>query len=67
MTGSVNKRVTFICPMHKARGLANVYYWNKLYRKLNIDKTFINHLPDEESLKFIPEEELKLLRTLERG
>ena len=67
MTGSVNKRVTFICPMHKARGLANVYYWNKLYRKLNIDKTFVNYLSDEESLKFIPEEELKLLQTLERG
>ena len=24
--------------MHKARVLANVYYWNKLYKKLNINK-----------------------------
>lgn len=26
--GTANKRATFICPMHKARALANVYYWN---------------------------------------
>lgn len=24
--GTINKRATFICPMHKARALANVYY-----------------------------------------
>ena len=24
--------------MHKARSLANVYYWNKYYKKNNIDK-----------------------------
>ena len=66
MTGSANKRVTYICVMHKARALANVYFWNKLYKKLGIDKVFINHLPDEQSLKIIPQEELDLLKSLEK-
>ena len=66
-TGSVNKRVTYICPMHKSRALANVYYWNKLYNTLNINKTFKNYLPDKESLKIISEKELKFLKQLERG
>lgn len=42
--GTANKRTTYICPMHKATALANVYYWNKLYQKLNINKEFINYL-----------------------
>ena len=29
-----NKRATFICEMHKARVLANYYYWNKLNKKV---------------------------------
>ncbi|MFR7743876.1 MAG: hypothetical protein ACLU3I_11740 [Acutalibacteraceae bacterium] len=32
-TGTPDKRVTYICPMHKARVLANAYYWNKLHRR----------------------------------
>ncbi len=43
-TGTVNKRLTYICIMHKATALANVYYWNKLYQKLNINKTKQNFL-----------------------
>ncbi len=31
--GTPDKRATFICVMHRARVLANCYYWNKLYRK----------------------------------
>ena len=42
--GTPNKRATYICIMHKARALANVYYWNKLYKKLNINKTKVNYL-----------------------
>ena len=38
VTGDVNKRVTYICETHKARALANVYFWNKLYKKMNVDK-----------------------------
>ena len=46
-TGSVNKRLTYICIMHKATTLANIYYWNKLYQKLNLSKIKINYLHNE--------------------
>lgn len=63
-TGSVNKRVTYICGMHKARGLANVYYWNKVYRKNNEDKVFKLNLPKEDALKIIDEKEYDMLTNL---
>lgn len=66
VTGSANKRVTYICVMHKARALANVYFWNKLYKKLDINKVFVNHLSDEQSLMIIPQKELDLLKSLEK-
>lgn len=47
--------------MHKARSLANVYYWNKYYKKNNIDKHFKMHLPKDEALKFISEDEYNIL------
>lgn len=37
-SGKVNQRNTYICLMHQARALANQYYWNKLYKKLQINK-----------------------------
>ena len=46
-TSTIYQRSTAICKMHKARVRANNYYWNKLYRKLElqgedkpIEKTF---------------------------
>ena len=33
--------------MHKARCLANEYYWNKYYEINNIDKKFINYMKPE--------------------
>lgn len=36
-TPTVYQRATAICKMHKARVRANNYYWNKLYRKLELD------------------------------
>lgn len=62
--GTPDKRCTRICPMHKARSLANVYYWNKYYRKNNMDKHFEMHLPKEEALKFISEDEYNMLLEL---
>lgn len=62
--GTPDKRCTRICSMHKARSLANVYYWNKYYRKNNMDKHFEMHLPKEEALKFITEEEYNMLLKL---
>ena len=36
-TPTVYQRSTAICKMHKARVRANNYYWNKLYRKLEME------------------------------
>ena len=36
-TPTVYMRSTAICKMHKARVRANNYYWNKLYRKLELE------------------------------
>ena len=47
-TGTVNKRLTYICIMHKANALANIYYWNKLYQKLNINKNKKNFLSEKD-------------------
>lgn len=36
-TSTIFQRATAICKMHKARVRANNYYWNKLYRKLELE------------------------------
>ena len=38
-TDTIYRRSTAICRMHKARVRANNYYWNRLYRKLEQEKT----------------------------
>ena len=35
-TPTIYQRSTAICLMHKARVRANNYYWNKLFRKLEL-------------------------------
>lgn len=62
--GDPNHKATFICDTHKARVLANVYYWNKLYKKLNIDKTFKCNVPKEWVLEIISEDEYNNLLKL---
>lgn len=62
--GTVNKRATFICPMHKARALANVYYWNMQYRLDGEYKRFVNYVPDEWALEIIDQDELDFLKVL---
>ncbi len=37
-TPTVYQRSTAICKMHKARVRANNYYWNKLFRKLELEE-----------------------------
>lgn len=51
--------------MHKATALANVYYWNLIFIKENSDLRFKMWLPDEEAIKFISQDEIQLLHTLE--
>ena len=67
VTGTPNKRVTYICIMHKARALANVYYWNKLYKKYNLNKNFKMYIPKELALEIISEQEYKMLEELSGG
>ena len=65
--GTPNKRATYICCMHKARALANVYYWNTLYKYLGINKIFKMHIPKEWALEIIDEEEYNYLKNLQEG
>ena len=44
-TDTVYQRATAICKMHKARVRANNYYWNKLYRKLELEGQSKDELP----------------------
>ena len=64
-SGNFHHRATYICPMHKARALANSYYWNKFYIKNLSCGRFKNYLPDEEALRIIDKEELQMLKDLE--
>jgi hypothetical protein len=50
--------------MHRARSLANVYYWNKVYEKNNEDKVFNLYLEKEHALQLISEEEYNMLLEL---
>lgn len=59
------KKATFICIMHKARSLANAYFWNKGYKSMGSNKRFKIWLPDEEALKIVDEDELKMLHKME--
>lgn len=64
-TGTPNKRVTFICPMHKAEALANIYYWNKLCIKLPINHVpFLVRIPEEWALQIIDRNEWDQLNNL---
>lgn len=62
--GTPDKRCTHICPMHKARALFNVYFWNKYYQKNNINKIMKMYIPDEWALEIIDNNELKMLKEL---
>jgi radical SAM peptide maturase (CXXX-repeat target family) len=64
--GTPDKRATYICIMHKARALANVYFWNKWYLKSGEKQYFKNNVPDDWALEIIDEEELRKLTQLEQ-
>lgn len=65
-TGTPDKRVTYICIMHKARVLANCYYWNKLYRQLDMPDRFPMNVPKEWALEIITEDEYNMLVELSK-
>lgn len=51
---TVYQRATAICKMHKARVRANNYYWNKLYRKLELEG-----IAKEEAKEYVKESNAK--------
>ena len=61
--GTLNQRATYICEMHKARALANNYFWNKL----NSSPGQQINCPKEWAVPIIGEEEYRYLKELERG
>ena len=62
--GTPDKRVTYICIMHKARVLATSYYWNTLLRKNGSAKRFALNIPESWAVPIVGEEEYRMLKTL---
>lgn len=60
--GTPDARATYICDMHKARALANIYFWNRYYERMGITKKMMNYVPDRWALEIISEQELSLLK-----
>ena len=65
--GTPDSRCTYICDMHKARALANAYFWNKWYRKKGTKERFVIHCPEEWALPIIGEGEFEMLKDLAKG
>lgn len=66
-TGTPNKRLTYICEMHKARFLANVYYWQKAHKKHNEECDLkVDRIPKDWALKIIDEDEYNMLLELSK-
>lgn len=66
VNGTPDSRCTFICDMHKARCLANSYFWNKWYRKTNSKERLKIYCPKEWALEIIPEDEFQMLLDLSK-
>lgn len=64
VNGTPDSRVTYICCMHKARALANAYYWSRYYDYSGSDEVYELHVPKEWALEIIPEEEWNYLISL---
>ena len=64
INGTPDSRCTFICDMHKARCLANSYFWNKWYRKTNSKERFKIYCPEDWALEIIPKNEYQMLLAL---
>lgn len=64
--GTANKRATAICPMHKARTLANYYYYNKLYRSRGSQDRSVVYMPIGMALDIIDKNEFAYLESMSR-
>lgn len=50
--------------MHKARALANAWFWPRYYKSHGINKRYMFYVPDEWALEIINEEELNEIKEL---
>ena len=64
--GTADHRATFICIMHKARALANAYYWNKGFHKYAPFFRFKIWIPEEWASEIITRDEWLELCELEK-
>jgi radical SAM peptide maturase (CXXX-repeat target family) len=55
--GDANHRATYICQMHQAEALANVYFWNRYYRAMGMPDKMPCRVPKEWAMKIITPEE----------
>lgn len=62
--GDANRRATYICQMHQAEALANVYFWNRYFRAMHSPERMKNNVPEAWALEIVPAEELKMLNRL---
>ena len=65
-TGTPNRRVTYICEMHKARVLAQCYHHNRLHLQDPDHQPKKMHIPMDWAIPIIGEEEYEALLALER-
>lgn len=61
VNGTVDKRVTYICVMHKARVLALNYFWNKYHESRKDGEVFDLWIPRAWAVPIVGEEEYELL------
>lgn len=65
VTGTPNKRLTYVCDMHKARVLAQCYHHNMLHLKDPEHAPKVMHIPEDWAVPIVGEEEYQMLKELE--
>lgn len=58
------KKVKTLCHMHKARCLANVYFWNKYYIKHHEERVMLLNLPLRDAKNYVDTNELEMILNL---
>ena len=63
--GQFNIKNKNICWMHRARALANYYYWNKYYKQNNINKRKKIYIEENIALQIISKKEWDMIKSLD--
>ena len=65
VNGTIDKRVTYICDVHKAQALGIVYYWNTFYKKYGVtDRVVDLWVPKQWAIPIMGEEDYNMLVAL---